>query len=99
MSMKVFSIALVLRAVVVMSVQPEAALDMMIVVGGFNSSNTSHLQEIGEHKNVPSFWVNGPHCIDTATNTIQHKVQPPFCFPLRINLVSSIVYPGSIRML
>lgn len=53
--------------------QPEEKLDMMIVVGGFNSSNTSHLQEIGELKGVPSFWVNAPECIDVATNTIQHK--------------------------
>jgi hypothetical protein len=54
--------------------QPQQALDMMLVVGGFNSSNTSHLQEIGEHKGVPSFWVNGPDCIDVASNSIQHKV-------------------------
>lgn len=53
--------------------QPQQALDMMLVVGGFNSSNTSHLQEIGEHKGVPSFWVNGPDCIDVASNSIQHK--------------------------
>ena len=48
--------------------------DMMLVVGGFNSSNTSHLQEIPEAAGVPSFWVDGARCVDVAANTITHKL-------------------------
>lgn len=54
--------------------QDEERLDMMIVVGGFNSSNTSHLQEIGEMKNIPSFWVDTGARIDVEKNTITHKL-------------------------
>eukprot|EP00775_Hariotina_reticulata_P010417 gene10418-10575_t len=51
----------------------DPSINMMIVVGGFNSSNTSHLQEIAEHKGLASFWVDSAARIDVESNKILHK--------------------------
>ncbi|WP_024544482.1 4-hydroxy-3-methylbut-2-enyl diphosphate reductase [Picosynechococcus sp. NKBG15041c] len=50
----------------------EKDLDLMIVIGGFNSSNTTHLQEIAVERNIPSYHID---CGDRllAGNVIEHK--------------------------
>jgi 4-hydroxy-3-methylbut-2-enyl diphosphate reductase len=78
--------------------------DMMLVVGGFNSSNTSHLQEIPEAAGVPSFWVDGARCVDVAANTITHKLAngemvttkdwlPPASTPIVLGVTSGASTP------
>ena len=50
----------------------EADVDLMVVIGGFNSSNTTHLQEIAIERNFPSFHIDSAERIDLS-NRIKHK--------------------------
>ncbi len=52
----------------------EPGLDCLLVIGGFNSSNTGHLQEIAESKNVPSYHIDSVERIGPG-NTIKHKIK------------------------
>jgi 4-hydroxy-3-methylbut-2-en-1-yl diphosphate reductase len=36
----------------------EDKLDLMVVIGGFNSSNTTHLQEIAVERDIPSYHID-----------------------------------------
>ncbi|NEP17077.1 MAG: 4-hydroxy-3-methylbut-2-enyl diphosphate reductase [Leptolyngbya sp. SIO4C1] len=55
-------------------------LDLMVVIGGFNSSNTTHLQEIAIER-VPSYHIDGPARIGPG-NQVEHK-------PLHQDLVTT----------
>jgi 4-hydroxy-3-methylbut-2-enyl diphosphate reductase len=48
-------------------------LDLMVVIGGFNSSNTTHLQEIAISRGIRSFHIDTPERIDVGSNSIEHK--------------------------
>merc|ERR1719240_1497787 len=50
----------------------DVGLDFIIVVGGWDSSNTAHLLEIPQHRGVTSYHVNEPGCVN-ADNSITHR--------------------------
>ncbi len=50
----------------------EEPIDLMIVIGGYNSSNTTHLQEIAIERNLPSYHIDDVHRIISA-EIIEHK--------------------------
>lgn len=50
----------------------ELGLDFILVVGGWDSSNTAHLLEIPQNAGVRSFHINRAECI-SADNTITHR--------------------------
>ncbi|MBD2744659.1 4-hydroxy-3-methylbut-2-enyl diphosphate reductase [Coleofasciculus sp. FACHB-1120] len=47
-------------------------LDVMVVIGGFNSSNTTHLQEIAIERKIPSYHIDSAERIGPG-NRVEHK--------------------------
>lgn len=50
----------------------EEKLDLMVVIGGYNSSNTTHLQEIAIDRQIPSYHIDSADRIGPG-NRIEHK--------------------------
>lgn len=48
-------------------------MDLLLVVGGYNSSNTTHLVEMAE-KEVPTFFVRGASCIKSLEEIIHYDL-------------------------
>ncbi|MBD2519632.1 4-hydroxy-3-methylbut-2-enyl diphosphate reductase [Nostoc sp. FACHB-973] len=50
----------------------ENKLDLMVVIGGFNSSNTTQLQQIAFERKIPSYHIDTVERIQSA-NSIEHR--------------------------
>ncbi len=50
----------------------EEPLDLIVVIGGYNSSNTTHLQEIAIERNIPSYHIDAAERIGPG-NQVEHK--------------------------
>jgi 4-hydroxy-3-methylbut-2-en-1-yl diphosphate reductase len=50
----------------------EEKLDLMVVIGGYNSSNTTHLQEITVERQIPSYHIDSADRIGPG-NRVEHK--------------------------
>jgi 4-hydroxy-3-methylbut-2-enyl diphosphate reductase len=49
----------------------EEGIDLMVVIGGYNSSNTTHLAEISS-RYCPTFHISGSDCL-VSSDVIKHK--------------------------
>jgi 4-hydroxy-3-methylbut-2-en-1-yl diphosphate reductase len=70
----------------------EEPLDLMIVIGGFNSSNTTHLQEIAEERKLASYHIDSSDRLLSA-ELIEHQ---PLGQP--ITQVSNWLPSGKVRV-
>ncbi|MCU0571070.1 MAG: 4-hydroxy-3-methylbut-2-enyl diphosphate reductase [Oculatellaceae cyanobacterium Prado106] len=50
----------------------EEKLDLMVVIGGYNSSNTTHLQEIAIERGIPSYHIDSGDRLGPG-NRVEHK--------------------------
>jgi len=93
-------------AITEMSTSSSASdLDFILVVGGWDSSNTAHLLDIPVHEGLPAYHVNVPSCIQAA-NVIEHRTVDgdvvrtadflPLDRPARIGITSGASTPDSV---
>jgi 4-hydroxy-3-methylbut-2-en-1-yl diphosphate reductase len=79
-------------------------LDLLVVIGGYNSSNTTHLQEIAVSRGIRSFHIDTPERIGPG-NRIEHmplggtlELEDPFLpeGPIRVGITSGASTPDRI---
>jgi len=84
---------------------PESPLDFVLVVGGWDSSNTAHLLEIPIAAGMTGYHINEASCI-AADGTITHRTVEgevvtttdflPLDRPARIGVTSGASTPDSV---
>ncbi|MCL4158717.1 UNVERIFIED_CONTAM: hypothetical protein GTU68_009008 [Idotea baltica] len=52
----------------------KSQMDLLLVVGGYNSSNTTHLVEIGE-KELPTFFIRKADCIVSLDEIVHYDLE------------------------
>lgn len=52
----------------------EEKMDILLVVGGYNSSNTTHLVEIGQEE-LPTFFIRDAECIDSLEKIVHYDLE------------------------
>jgi 4-hydroxy-3-methylbut-2-enyl diphosphate reductase len=67
---------------------------MLLVVGGYNSSNTTHLAEIGEREKVSTFFVRNAECLRSAEEIAHYDLHSKQEIPARNWLPSGPLYVG-----
>ncbi len=83
----------------------DESLDLLIVVGGYNSSNTTHLAEIGEKK-LPTWFIRNAGCM-VSSQEIQHfdihrkqevttKDWLPSTVPLSVGITAGASCPNNL---
>ena len=51
----------------------EEPLDVMVVVGGYNSSNTCHLAALVHSRGVPVFHIEDADAVDPDAGAVRHQ--------------------------
>lgn len=83
----------------------ETEADLALVIGGYNSSNTSHLVELCELK-LPTYYIENEHCLISANeishfNMHTHKEETTIGYlpanrPLRVMITSGASCPDAL---
>jgi 4-hydroxy-3-methylbut-2-enyl diphosphate reductase len=51
----------------------DAPMDLLLVIGGYNSSNTSHLAEMGERQKLPTFFIRNASRLESRERIVHYN--------------------------